>query len=96
MDKSGCSNTYLNIISTSREQGFIYLRCIFIRFTIMPGIIQCREKFLEESVEYTMKYHFTSFTRKQLSKFLITMLAVLQIHILAISLFKIVLSTCVL
>jgi len=55
-----------------------------------------RKQFLEESVEYSMKYHFTSFTRKQLSKFLISMLGALQIHILPISLFKIVLSTCVL
>jgi len=52
-----------------------------------------RKQFLEESVEYTMKYHFTSFTRKQLTKFLISVLDILQIHILAICLFKIVLST---
>jgi hypothetical protein len=55
-----------------------------------------KKQFLEKSVEYTIKYHFTSFTRKQIPKFLISMLDVLQIHILAICLFQIVLSTCVL
>jgi hypothetical protein len=55
-----------------------------------------RKQLLEESAEYTMKYHFTTFTRKQLPKFLISMLDVLQIHILAICLSKIALSTCVL